>query len=214
MFIAKPRIRRAGKDTPLRLIWRRLAPSPQTLNEWPVHDIGEYRFLGQINFSEIQNGPASLPKVGLLSLFYAFDENGEVFWGDDGYVLGYYWPNTEELSLYPDPEGVVQARKILLQTGVEIPRHEELRQDWPFDTDALYAIQDLEGICDDYILGYPSHSSLAYDPTPGEDWVSLLTLSSHDELEWCWHDGDKLMIFIEKSKLIQKDFGNLKSDAG
>jgi len=64
------------------------------------------------------------------------------------------------------------------------------------------------------MLGYPSHYSLMYDPTPGEDWVSLITLASYDEFEWCWHDADKLMVFIEKSKLEAKDFSNLKADAG
>ncbi|WP_146390953.1 DUF1963 domain-containing protein [Allorhodopirellula solitaria] len=46
---------------------------------WPAHDVGEYRFLGQIDFSEITDRPDSLPDSGLLSLFYAFDEDGEVF---------------------------------------------------------------------------------------------------------------------------------------
>jgi len=66
---------------------------------WPNHQVGEYRFLGQINFSEI-NEIKGLPAEGLLSLFYASDEQGEVFWRDDGYVLGYYWPKIEELVLF------------------------------------------------------------------------------------------------------------------
>ena len=41
---------------------------------WPTHKDGEYRFLGQINFSEMRHCPDLLPKSGLLSLFYAFDE--------------------------------------------------------------------------------------------------------------------------------------------
>lgn len=65
-----------------------------------------------------------------------------------------------------------------------------------------------------YLLGYPFYSSLAYDPRPSQDWTSLLTLSSVDELNWCWHDGDFLMLFIEKEKLKQKDFSYIKSDAG
>lgn len=181
---------------------------------WPSHEIGEYRFLGQINFSEIRNCPDTLPNEGLLSLFYAYDEDGEIFWGDDGYVLGFYWPNIDNLSLFPANKKTSNAKKILLQTGIEIPRHEDLREDWPFDTEVLYEIQELEGVCEDYMLGYPSYCTLAYDPTPGEEWVSLITLASYDEFDWCWHDGDKLMVFIEKSKLIEKDFSNLKADAG
>ena len=53
-----------------------------------------------------------------------------------------------------------------------------------------------------------------YDPTPGAEWISLLTVGSLDEFEWCWHDGDTLMVFIEPAKLEQKDFSHLKSDAG
>lgn len=56
--------------------------------EWPIHEAGEYRFLGQINFSEIKDCSDNLPKSGILSLFYAYDEDGEIFWGDDGYESG------------------------------------------------------------------------------------------------------------------------------
>jgi uncharacterized protein YwqG len=182
---------------------------------WPSHNIGEYKFLGQINFSEIKNRPELLPASGLLSLFYAVDEEGEIFWGDDGYVLGYYWPNLDELSLYNTDEGSnPQARKIQLSGGIEIPRHMDLRNDWPFDMKILDDLPDLEGFVEDYMLGYPSYNTLAYDPTPGKEWMSLLTLSSCDELEWSWHDGDKLMIFIECEKLRNKDFSSLKTEAG
>lgn len=180
---------------------------------WPTHKEGQYKFLGQVNFSEITNRPDILPDTGLLSLFYAFDEEGEIFWGDDGYVIGYYWPNIDELSVLEPTNSSLNAKKILLGGGIEIPRHEDLRQDWPFDTDALYGLQDLEGCCKDYLLGYPSYYTLGYDPTP-EGWMSLITLTSYDDFEWCWHDGDKLMVFIEKDKLLNKDFSNLKTDAG
>lgn len=181
---------------------------------WPSHEKGEYRFLGQINFSEIEERTKSLPCDGLLSLFYAYDEGGEVFWGDDGYVLGYYWPKTEDLALFAETDSNFEAKKIVFTLGNEIPRQEDLRTDWPFQTDALYDLQDLEGYCEDYMLGYPSFYSLAYDPTPSDDWVSLITLASNDELGWNWHDGGKLMIFIEESKLQNKDFSGLITDAG
>lgn len=181
---------------------------------WPTHQDGEYRFLGQINFSDISQVTGELPTSGLLSLFYAYDEEGEVFWGDDGYVLGYFYRETNDLSLYAQPIKSSAAKKITFVPGIEIPRHEDLRQDWPFDTDALYGLSELEGYCEDYMLGYPSFNTLAYDPTPAEDWISLLTITSYDEFEWCWHDGDKLMIFIEKEKLKKADFSYLKTDAG
>lgn len=181
---------------------------------WPKHEIGEYRFLGQINFSEIRNAPEPLPKSGLLSLFYAYDDDGEIFWGDDGYVIAYYYPDVRELALFESGVAQSSAKAIRLETGVEIPRHQDLRSDWPFDTDLLYALPDLKGYCENYLLGYPSFCSLAYDPTPGEEWLPLLTLASDDDLDWCWHDGDKLMVFIEREKLKNLDFSCLKADAG
>lgn len=181
---------------------------------WPTHEEGEYRFLGQVNFSEISNCPEPLPKSGLLLLFYAYDEDCEIFWGDDGYVVAYFYPQTADLTLYRQESTNHKARKILFSQGIEIPRNEDLRNDWPFDTAVLYELPELESHREDYMLGYPSFYTLAYDPTPSDEWISLLTLSSNDGFEWCWNDGDKLMIFIEKEKLKNADFSSLKTDAG
>lgn len=182
---------------------------------WPEHKDGEYKFLGQINFAEIKSCPEILPKYGMLSLFYAYDEDGEIFWQEDGYVKGYYWPQTEKLIPYEAMKSdKLQSRKMELCGGIEIPRLEYLRNDWPFNPDILCVLPELEGYREDYMLGYPSFCTLVYDPTPGVEWVSLLTLASYRELGWRWHDGDKLMVFIEKEKLLRKDFSNLKTDAG
>jgi uncharacterized protein YwqG len=218
--------------------------------QWPQHDIGIYRFLGQIDFAEVaaaraaqhantaMNTPTdaahtdapsadavgALPASGLLALFYAEDEEGEVFWGDDGYVLGFYWPQTEGHALMHAPAGKAPKAKALTFThSLDLPQHIELRQDWPFENadDEEAALECLAtearevlGNGEDYLLGYPSFYSLAYDPTPGEGWTALLTVKSHDHFNWCWHDGDKLMIFIEAEKLQALDFGRLKTDAG
>ena len=183
--------------------------------QWPTHDVGEYRFLGQINFAQIVDRPESLPDSGLLSIFFAFDEDGEVFWGDDGYVLAFYWPAFEGHSIFNSPtEDVPESIAIELTGGIDIPRDEDLRSDWPFDDDALYELTDALDENSEYMLGYPSFTSLAYDPTPEGDWISLLTVHSLDEFGWCWHDGDKLMVFIEANKLANRDFSSLKSDAG
>lgn len=182
---------------------------------WPVHEQGEYIFLGQINFAEIKNPPEILPKTGLLSLFYAFDEEGEIFFGDDGYVIGFFWPSIEDLKICkPSGNHLVKPKKIELTGGVDIPRDEFMRSDWPFETDVHADIRNLEGYSEDYMLGYPSYNTLAYDPTPGTEWISLLTLFSHDDFEWCWNDGDKLMVFIESDKLVNTDFSTLKTEAG
>jgi uncharacterized protein YwqG len=183
--------------------------------EWPVHATGEYRFLGHINFSEIVNRPETLPELGLLSLFYAQDEDGELYWGDDGYILGYYWPDLECLSVVKPPyKDGAKAKRIELRGGFDLPRHAELRDDWPFTDDVLDDNMEQLKLASDYMLGYPSFYSLAYDPNPGKDWCTLLTLDSHDQFDWCWHDGDKLMVFIEAKKLAARDFSYLKADAG
>ncbi len=180
---------------------------------WPKHSVGEYRFLGHINFSEIADHQTELPTSGLLSLFYAQDDEGEVFWGEEGYIKGYFWPDVSLLeAMEPPYKKYRRAKRIQFEVGVDIPRHEELRANWPFDVELLDYFMDT--LPEDYLLGYPSHCSLAYDPTPGKEWCSLLTLSSLDEFDWSWHDGDKLMVFIEKDKLVTKDFSLLKADAG
>ena len=53
-----------------------------------------------------------------------------------------------------------------------------------------------------------------YDPTPKGDWLPLIGLSSHEDLGWCWHDGDYLHIAIERAKLAERDFSTVASDAG
>ena len=49
-------------------------------------------------------------------------------------------------------------------------------------------------------------------PEPAEE--TALTLDSDERLKWHWHDSDKLMVFIERSRLKQKEFSVLASDAG
>lgn len=181
--------------------------------EWPGHPLGRYEFLGQINFSEIDRPPASLPRSGLLSLFFAFDEEGEIFWQDEGYVIAYFWDDLENFATTHSPHArPCVPRRITLTGGIDLPRHRDLRNDWPFDPAALEDIR--QKLPEDYLLGYPSFRTLAYDPTPDGNWGSLITLDSHDRFGWCWHDADKLMVFIENAELARSNFGRLRSDAG
>jgi uncharacterized protein YwqG len=222
--IAKPcvDIRLSGTATPHRSRFGGIPYVPADF-VWPTHDKGEYRFLGQIDFGEIQSPPASLPTRGLLSLFYAFDEDGEVFWQDPGYVIAYYWIGREAFTLYnksdmPKTTAEQMSIGIELKTGIDLPRAEELRNDWSLDEEIrdwlFYDLPKEASAVKEYLLGYPSYCTLGYDPTPGPEWQSLITLSSLEELNWCWHDGDKLMVFIETEKLARGDFSLLKSDAG
>src|ERR1700686_3865071 len=54
---------------------------PRTF-KWPRHELSDYRFIGQINLSEVPGEASPVANTGLLSFFYAHDENGEAFWGD------------------------------------------------------------------------------------------------------------------------------------
>ncbi len=190
--------------------------------KWPEHEQGPYRFLGQINFAQIANSPPILPKSGLLSLFIAdigiSEEEPAVSWGDSGYVIGFYFNQVADLvPLTPETQKQKETH-IAFETTIDLPFHEELLKEWPLSEDQkeelftnLRGDMDREG---DYLLGYPQYQSLAYNPTPKGDWISLIALNSRDDLDWNWHDGDRLMIFIEPSKLQVADFSSLKSDAG
>lgn len=120
---------------------------------------------------------------------------------------------------------MVKAKRDSLAGEWDMPRHSDMREDWPFDFDVLDALPDggasTLGPCASnsplathYQLGYPSCYSPAYDPALGLGWISLLTLHSHEAFNWCWHDGDNLMVFIERENLAARDFSDLKCDAG
>ncbi|WP_196889805.1 YwqG family protein [Aureivirga sp. CE67] len=187
--------------------------------KWPKHEYGDYRFVAQFNLTELSEPIPNFPQHGLLSIFIADDEDTNYFWGDDGYAKVFFFESENELkpfsnSNFPNPLSTA----IKLETTVDIPSREELLENNPLDEeqteDLIYDVMENVDKNLNYLLGYPYYSTLAYDPRPSKDWTSLLTLSSDSALNWCWHDGDFLMLFIEKEKLKQKDFSNIKSDAG
>lgn len=187
---------------------------------WPTHDDGPYRFLGQLNFTELPENRGFLPKTGLLSLFVADDPSGEseYFWGDAGYISAVWLPDSSTVepirSPFSDQEQPGTA--LSFRSTLDIPYDAEQVDDWPFDeagSDAFRALRTSLHASDDYLLGYPSHCSLAYDPTPPGS-LPFLTLGSDESLDWCWHDGDKLMVFIDSDRLRAKDFSELLADAG
>lgn len=170
----------------------------------------------QINFGELQSPQPLLPESGLLSLFYAFNENGDIFWGDDGYIVAFYWKDWE--GFIPFNRQHCEPIAIKMVNRIDLPRNEDLRDDWPFDDEVLAILTEelpeMIDASDEYLLGYPSFYTLAYDPTPDKGWASLLTLRSIDALDWCWQDGNKLMVFVKEEKLANRDFSCLKCDAG
>jgi hypothetical protein len=190
--------------------------------EWPQHKLGPYRFIGQINLADIPIGSHALPTDGLLSFFYAHDEDGESFWGDPDYVRAYRFDKPDALKPVKPPAAVRlgSTEAIKSQLGADVPPwpwDESAAKKWPISEDQRDAYWELRLRLHPsrrYLLGYPLNTTLAYDPTPGPEWRSLLTLRSDEELEWCWHDGDWLVTFIEEQRLRAGDFSQIKSDAG
>ena len=196
------------------------APDRPLGTKWPEHRLGPYRFVGQLNLEQITPPVPELPPNGLLSLFVAEDPDGEFFWGDDGYIHAeYYSPSGPVLMPQAAPDVVCLGCQVgaTFRPTIDLPFDKFQLGDCRLDEnlrDSYDALRDSLHQSGDYLLGYPSHRSLAYDPCPGPEWVPLITLASDDELEWCWHDGDKLMVFIERARLAALDFSNLRADAG
>ena len=192
--------------------------------KWPEFNSIPYRFLGQINFADIPAAETGLPSIGLLSIFVSDKKDDEppIFYREDGFVHAIYIPELSNLeTLNPPPNfGIENPCEIVLkfQPTVDIPFDNDQVKDWPFNDEEENEIYDEIRASlhkkDEYLLGYPAHNTLAYDPIPNPGWISLLNLFSDRKLKWQWADGDNLMIFIEKEKLEISDFSNLKADAG
>jgi hypothetical protein len=138
--IARPSVDIRLGDGPGDIDRSRFGGSPYVPSDfvWPRHEEGEYRFLGQINFADIDSPPPVLPRSGLLSFFYAYDEDGEIFWQDPGYVLAFYWTDCDGFNLrrQEGQESEGDSVAIRLMTGVDLPRRRVLRDDWPFNEKA------------------------------------------------------------------------------
>jgi uncharacterized protein YwqG len=189
---------------------------------WPHHKLGPYRFIGQVSLAEVRKGAHRLPGGGLLSFFYAHDENGGSFWEDPDYVRVYLFEKVDALQPVQPPAAVClgSTSTVEFQLGADVapwPWSGADAKKWPIresQRDAYGQLRCRLHPSGRYLLGYPFNTTLAYDPTPGPEWRSLLTLSSDDELEWCWHDGDWLVSFIEEQRLRAGDFSQIKCDAG
>ena len=186
--------------------------------DWPVHKLGNYRFFCQINLVDVPAGVHALPKNGLLSFFYAYDETGNVFWQDPNYVKAFLFDISQPLSPMVPPNDVRMGAslKIRFESGLSLPSVQNdgdcgIKED---DQETYFEMRGEFHQTDRYLFGYPSYSTLGYDPTPGPDWIPLLTMYSDEQLEWNWHDGDWIMTFIQEDKLRLGDFSEIKADAG
>ncbi len=209
-------------DIPPRVAGSRFGgrPAVPTGFAWPEPANGDCRFLGQINFADIGSEVAGLPSAGLLSMFYTVGDDGDCAWHENKFVTASYWPDAH-LCLESALSGATSESESIaveFKRAINWPRHPGLRVDWPFDEHSeemdLVAFGLAEHQADDYLLGYPSYCTIDFDPAPSEDWICLLTVSSHDCLGWCWLDGDKLTVFIHKDKLQNRDFSELYCVAG
>lgn len=189
--------------------------------EWPEHALGPYRFIGQFDLAELPEVDHGLPRDGLLSIFQAHDDDGESFWRDPDFVRIYRFDRPQPLTRRAPPAAVRFAQSIGVRfaANADLPPwpFDDAARDWPIDAsleDAYWELRCRLHPSGRYLLGYPFNTTLAYDPTPGPGWHSLLTLSSDDDLEWCWHDGDWLVTFIEMARLRVGDFSQIRADAG
>jgi hypothetical protein len=191
---------------------------------WPHHEHGPCRFIAQFRLADLSGipGASSLPATGVLAFFQAHDENDRTFWQQPDYVRVFCFSEQTPLLPQEPPSGVRLGASCVVQfrAGLDVPRWpdtREARSMWPLDeeledqyTEFRHALRESPH----YLLGFPYNGTLCYDPTPGPDWCSLLTLSSDDELGWLWHDGDSLVTFIELHRLQRADFSVIASDAG
>lgn len=191
--------------------------------EWPEAPSDEFplHFLGQIDFAAVPDFEGTLfPSSGMLSFFYQYDEDGEADWEEPGFVVAVYHPYSSELVPVPseDQSDTETVRRLTFRSDWDLPQDEYQAHDWPFLDDEEEAYTEhlswFERTDADHLLGYPRHNTLTYDPSPGDEWTPLLTVASHDNLGWCWGDGDNLMIFIERAKLERLDFSNLSCHVG
>jgi uncharacterized protein YwqG len=222
--VARPSVEIITADTPEVRSGSKFGGSPDLPAdfEWPHHEFGPYRFIGQVNLADVPKAPHGLPGVGLLSFFYAHDEDGELFAGDPDYVRVFRFDTVAALQPVEPPAAVRfgAGATVTFRPGEDVPPwpwSDGNAEKWPIDESQRDAYRELRCRLHPgrrYLLGYPFNTTLAYDPTPGPAWRSLLTLASDDEMEWCWADGDWLVTFIEQQRLQAGDFSQVQADAG
>lgn len=191
---------------------------------WPTHAKGQYKFLAQFSLSDPAFKGFGLPTDAMLSFFHSASTDGyeEYFEGVES-IRVFLFKGLAELSprVPPPPVDRSPCRAVDLKPGLSLPDKEWCKANsipWPIvsyaDSDCFWEIR-LDTIPgSSFLFGYPFNNTLAYDPTPGPEWRSLLTLGSHDEMDWSWHDGSWMVTFIKEQSLRSGDFSLIKSDAG
>lgn len=199
------------------------APDLPASFPWPKHHLGPYRFLGQFDLSQLPENITELPRTGLLSAFFGYNTEGEFAEFEPEYLRLFHFQDGEPLvSTAPPPEMQFDGSCVIdFQETISLPEFpwwdKEALKGWPKEEGGFGdAYSDLchELLIERYLLGYSFNSTLAFDPSPGPDWRSLLTLNSDRALDWCWHDGDWLAAFIQHDRLRNGDFSDIRATAG
>jgi hypothetical protein len=130
--LARPSVELVTADVPATRCCSRLGGSPDlpTTFQWPSHAHGHYRFLGQMNLNELQGQAGDLPSTGLLSIFYAHDDNDQTSWQDPNYVRAYYFQQLDELKPVEPPAAVRSGSTctVRLRPSVDIPLEDRSRR--------------------------------------------------------------------------------------
>lgn len=144
---------------------------------WPTHPDGTYRFIAQIDLSELADlaklPPLTegFPKTGLLSFFYVHDQNGQVYWRDPAYLRVFHFQDPGALQITAPPAHVQLGGHFPLrfQAGLDIPpwpQTDSERQAWEIPDSHRDAYWDLRlqlhpGL--GHLLGYSFNTTLGYN---------------------------------------------------
>lgn len=198
--------------------------------EWPRIGTRPYRFVAQLDLAALPREAMplavrdALPMRGLLSLFVADDPTGELDpraeldWTSPDYAIAILSEPDADLVAATPPVEVSFGTSVPISFAptLDLPHDRDQVASWPtaLDDDAAYEARHAlrRRLHDDHLFGYPTHCTLAYDPTP-KGQVPLASFFSDDALSWCWHDGDCLMLFVDPSQIRIGRF-SLGADCG
>ena len=197
--------------------------------KWPECDLG-YRFALQLDFSEMPKCCDGQPDNGLLSLFLETNHDNGNDWSAPGCIKAFYFEGDQELPEIKSPAEAQSFAPVPISyiSAWDLPFN-DLDQESFFITNAYEEYNDLKYSLEDncreaagltagqsngHCFGYPLAPSLPHDPSPGPEWIQLMSISTNEELELFFYDHAHFMVFIEKDRLANKDFSNLVTCAG
>lgn len=185
----------------------------------PTGKVSACRFLFQLNLNDIPRDAELLPKDGFLTAFYAHTACP----GAPNYLQVFHFQSGTQLQSRTPSESGLTCPVIPLapRWSLDVPLppfdHEPHYKKWPIPEEKSDEYWDMRWAIHSskrYLFGFPSHSTLCQDPTPGPDWQSLINLTSNDDLDWYWGDGDHFQSFIRTESLKNSEFSDLETCEG